>query len=195
MANKNEKITVLTREEMFAKECKVFDLRQEYPGFDGEVYWAIATSYSKAELYAFYAEFIMPCEPFMLLSAEEGEAMTEYNKNQHKHDVRQTRNGIVFEFSDGETEMYHPELVNDDLLEEVVRHEENRQLWSAINELKEPQKRRIIKKYFGGKSERQIAIEEDVGYAAVFQSVAAGIKNIKKFLEETTQMTSPSAFK
>lgn len=182
MTTNKEIITVLTREEMFAKNCKIFDLRREYPGFDGKIFWAIATSYTNAELHAFYSDFIEPYEPFMLLSVEEGKAMTEYSSNEHKHEMRQKRHGIVFDFSDGETETHHSELQSDEMLDILLRQEDNENLYKAIKKLNEIQRRRIVKLYFCGMTIRDIASEEHTHFTSVQESILRGRKNLELFL-------------
>lgn len=93
--------------------------------------------------------------------------------------MRQARNGVVFNYDDGETEVHHSELLVDDVIEQVLRRDDERTLWNAINKLNEIQRRRIIKYYFVGKSLRKIADEESVDRRVIKDSIDLTKENLK----------------
>ena len=190
--NKNEKITVLTREEMFAKNCKIFDLRREYPGYDGEVFWAIATSYTNADLHAFYSDLIKPYEPFMQLSAKEGQAFRDFTNNEDKHQKRRMRSVDIFGYDDEQSPQFHGELCSfDEYFSENEGKKQEYQLdvqlaflRKGVAQLSEIQRRRLKAFYFEGKTSRAIAKEEDINYSAVDKSISQALKKIKNYFQK-----------
>ena len=79
--------------------------------------------------------------------------------------------------------VFHPELVEDTIEEDVFNSIEIHKLKEAIKKLNQKQKERLIKFFFDGKSTRTIAKEEGVAYSAVDKSIANALKNLKKFLK------------
>lgn len=74
----------------------------------------------------------------------------------------------------------------DELLEEKEEIEKIREVVDKLissGKLSETQKRRFLKHYYRGKSYRQIATEEGVSHIAIFKSVNASRKKLKKFFE------------
>lgn len=192
MTTNKEIITVLTREEMFAKNCKIFDLRREYPGYDGKIFWAIATSYSNNELQAFYSDLIKPYEPFMLLSAEEGQAYRDFIINEDKYQKRRIRSVDIFGYDDDLSSQFHKELcVYDEMSFEQEERivEEKHKDWQitmvrkGIDQLTETQKRRVKAVFFENKTLREVADEEGVNFSKIDKSVKQALKKLKKFLE------------
>lgn len=178
-------ITVLTREEMFTTNCKIFDLRREYPGYDGEICWAIATSYSNNELRLLFSDFLVPYEPFMLLSVEEGKAFKDYNKNEKKHSWRNTHCVDAFGYVDGEMELFHPELITSNLEDDFIKNIQNELLYELLLKLTEKQRKYIVLHYMDGVSIRQLALNEGVNHKTIYESIASGIKKLRKFLKNT----------
>ena len=192
MTKKKEIITVLTREEMFAKNCKVFDLRREYLGYEGDIFWVIATSYSNDELCALYSDLIKPYEPYMLLSAEEGQAYRDFLINEDKHQKRRIRSVDIFGYDDDLSSQFHKELcVYDEMSFEQEERivEEKHKDWQitmvckGIDQLTETQKRRVKAVFFENKTLREVADEEGVNFSKIDKSVKQALKKLKKFLE------------
>lgn len=50
-------------DEQFKKDCKVINLKYEYPGYTGVEQWAIITDLSEDELCTKYAEQVAPFSP------------------------------------------------------------------------------------------------------------------------------------
>lgn len=70
----------------------------------------------------------------------------------------------------------------EDMDETLFRKIEKESLYRALDNLPEVQRRRLILYYFDGFTYQQIAVMENCKYQAVCQSVAAALKNLKKFL-------------
>ena len=192
MTIKREMITVLTREEMFAKNCKIFDLRREYPRYEGDISWVIATSYSNDELCVLYSDLIKPYEPFMLLSAEEGQAYRDFIINEDKYQKRRIRSVDIFGYDDDLSSQFHKELcVYDEMSFEQEERivEEKHKDWQitmvrkGIDQLTETQKRRVNAVFFENKTLREVADEEGVNFSKIDKSVKQALKKLKKFLE------------
>lgn len=166
----------------FQEECKVINLKYEYDGYNGDISWAIISNLSEDELLEKYRPIISDYMPFIVLTPAFDEVRDEYRRNEKKFQMRAVRKHDFYNLEDGEIELHHTELVTDDLEESFFKSEEEQALRKAIQQLKPIQKERLIKYYFEGKSSRQIAKEEGVAYSAVDSSIAAALKNLRKFL-------------
>lgn len=176
-------IIVSALDEQFKKDCKVINLKYEYPGYTGIEQWAIITDLSEEELEEKYEKIVTSLKPYILLSAAFGNVRNDYERNETKHRMRSLRNSHIFNFVDGDTELYHPELATDDTEALYLQEEEYAQIRSAIALLDEKQKSRVIRYFFEGKSIYKIAEEDSTSHQAISKSLANSLEKIKKFLK------------
>lgn len=176
ITDNNEKL------EQFKQECKVINLKYEYPGYKGDIQWAVITDLSEPELLYKYPDEIKQFVPFVCIPISQGEIFDEFNRNEDKFQKRNKNNGHMFDLADGEFEIHHKELAVNDLEDRIVLNFELLGLKSAINRLKPTQKQRLLKYYFMGKTIRQIAKEEGVNISAVNKSILSALENLRKFL-------------
>lgn len=167
-------------DEQFKNDCKVINLKYEYPGYTGTEQWAIITDLSESELTTRYFEQIAPYKPFIILSESFGNVRDDYRRNEKKHEMRALRHGHAFDFSE-ETEEHHSEIATPDVENEYLREETYAELRAAIMALEDTQKKRIIKYFFEGKTYKQIAKEEGVSFQAVAKSIDNAVKKLSKF--------------
>lgn len=170
------------RKEQFAAECKVINLRYEYEGYTGKERYAIISSLTEEEFDKKFGEVAKrEYVPYLLLSPEQGDAITEYQNVEAKYRMRNLRYGHAFDINDGEFEEHHPELaVEDDIVEKIALRMDMEKIRNILSSLPEVQKIRLIKYFFYEKSCREIAKEEGVNHSAVAKSIAAGIEKIRK---------------
>ena len=167
--------------EKFKQECKVINLKYEYPGYKGTVLWAIITDLSENELLYKYPNEIEAFSPFICIPLSQGEIFDEYHRNEDKFQKRNKNNGHIFDLVDGEFEAHHKELAINDMEDRIVLNFELSKLKFAINRLNPIQKQRLLKYYFMDKTIRQIAKEESVNISAVNKSILSALENLKKF--------------
>ena len=105
-------IIISALDEQFKKDCKVINLKYEYPGYTGIEQWAIITDLSEEDLCTKYAEQIAPFRPYILLSASFGVVRDDYRRNEKKHQMRATRNIDAFHYDDELTTSFHHELID-----------------------------------------------------------------------------------
>ena len=191
-----KKLTVNEQEELFAQDCKLINLRYEYRGFTGTKKWAIVTELSEETLWAKYPDIISRYIPFILLSMEQGEVISESHRNNDKYEKRSKRTIDVYGYEDDIFEQFHPKSITPfvdplEKAEEEQIEEENEKLRQlelakvrqALSMLQPVQRERLLKSVLLGISSRKIAKEEGVNYSSVDKSIAAAIKNFKKFFE------------
>ena len=89
----------------------------------------------------------------------------------------------AFNYDDEVIMVFHPELVEDTIEDDVFNSIEIYKLKEAIKKLNQKQKERLVKFFFDGKSTRTIAKEEEVAYSAVDKPIASALKNLIKFLK------------
>ena len=58
------KLTLTEQEELFAKDCKLINLKYEYNGYTGDERWAIITELSVKELWEKYRKIFSVCSSF-----------------------------------------------------------------------------------------------------------------------------------
>ena len=191
-----EKLTLAKQEELFAKDCKLINLRYEYSGYTGTEKWAIVTELAEEELCVKYPDVIGRYTPFILLSMAQGEVIDESYRNNDKYAKRAKRTLDVYGYEDDISEQFHNELITPfvDPFEEAEEKrleeekEKLRQLEIAkvrvvLGMMKPIQRDRLTKAVLFGLSSRKIAQEEGVNYSVVDKSIAAARKNFKKFYE------------
>ena len=188
--------TAIQQEELFAKNCKLINLKYEYTGYTGQEKWAIITELSEEELQKKYPDIISRYTPFVLLSMAQGVVIEDARRNDDKYKKRAKRTFDVYGYEDDMTEQFHKELLtffedpfekaeNERLAEEKehLRQEEIKKVRLTLNLLKQKQRDRLIKVVLLGMSSRKIAKEEGVNYSVVDKSIAAAKKNFKRIYE------------
>ena len=190
------KLTLTEQEELFAKDCKLINLRYEYTNYTGKEKWAVVTELTEKELRKKYPDIIKRYTPFVLLSMAQGEVINEADRNDDKYEKRAKRTLDVYGYEDDISEQFHRELITpfadpfeqaeEERLEierEQLRRMEIAKVRKVLAMMKPIQKERLCKVVLLGLSSRKIAQEEGVNYSAVDKSIVAAIKNFKKYYE------------
>lgn len=184
MSNNKTK-TVQEVKEQFIQECTILDPNEEYPGYTGIEKYLIITTLSETELKSKYASLIEPFKPYLLLDTSFIDARTEFNRNSHKHEMRAQRTEDIFGYVDGETEIFHKELVTDNLYDDFIKSIEIDEVYEAAEQLSKTQRERFIMYYRYGLSSRKIAEMQHVNHSAVNKSLILAIEQIKRILNIT----------
>ena len=190
------KLTLTEQEELFAKDCKLINLRYEYTNYTGKEKWAVVTELTEKELRKKYPDIIKRYTPFVLLSMAQGEVINESDRNDDKYEKRAKRTLDVYGYEDDISEQFHRELITPfadpfeqaeeeqlKIEKEQLRRMEIAKVRKVLEMMKPIQKERLCKVVLLGLSSRKIAQEEGVNYSAVDKSIAAAIKNFKKYYE------------
>ena len=190
------KLTLTEQEELFARDCKLINLRYEYDGYTGKEKWAIVTELKKAELMVKYPDVISRYFPFVLLSVAQGEVIDDFVRNEDKFIKRNHRTIDCYGYDDELSSQYHKELSVefDDPFERKEREQleyemerlhqlEIKKVNIALSMLQPLQRERLLKNICCGMSSRIIAEQEGVYYSSVDKSIAAAKKNFIKFFE------------
>lgn len=93
------KLTLTEQEELFAKDCKLINLRYEYTNYTGKEKWAVVTELTEKELRKKYPDIIKRYTPFVLLSMAQGEVINEADRNDDKYEKRAKRTLDVYGYS------------------------------------------------------------------------------------------------
>lgn len=190
------KLSLTEQEELFAKDCKLINLRYEYTNYTGKEKWAVVTELTEKELRKKYPDIIKRYTPFVLLSMAQGEVITEYQNYEARERMRNLRFGHIFDINDEGFEEHHTEIaIDDDIIEKISMQEQSQKIREAIDTLTEIQKKRIIAYFFKEKSSREIAVSEGVNYSKVEKSINLALKKLKILLLEGVQIESPSSNK
>ena len=187
------KLTLTEQKELFAKDCKLINLKYEYNGYTGDEKWAIITELSVKELWEKYPLVIERYSPFVHLSIAQGEVIDDANRNEDKYAKRSSRTLDCYGYDDEMSSQFHKELaiMFDDPFEraeeerlelerEELRQCEIRKARIALSMLQPLQRERLMKNVCCGLSSRAIAKQEGVYYSSVDKSIAAAKKNFIK---------------
>ena len=190
------KLTLTEQEELFVKNCKLINLRYEYTNYTGKEKWAVVTELTEKELRKKYPDIVKRYTPFVLLSMAQGEVINESDRNDDKYEKRAKRTLDVYGYEDDISEQFHRELITPfadpfeqaeeeqlKIEKEQLRRMEIAKVRKVLEMMKPIQKERLCKVVLMGLSSRKIAQEEGVNYSAVDKSIAAAIKNFKKYYE------------
>ena len=190
------KLTLTEQEELFAKDCKLINLRYEYTNYTGKEKRAGVTELTEKKLRKKYPDIIKRYTPFVLLSMAQGEVINESDRNDDKYEKRAKRTLDVYGYEDDISEQFHRELITPfadpfeqaeeeqlEIEKEQLRRMEIAKVRKVLEMMKPIQKERLCKVVLMGLSSRKIAQEEGVNYSAVDKSIAAAIKNFKKYYE------------
>ena len=104
------KLTLTEQEELFAKDCKLINLKYEYNGYTGDERWAIITELSVKELWEKYPLVIERYSPFVHLSIAQGEVINDANRNEDKYAKRSSRTLDCYGYDDEMSSQFHKEL-------------------------------------------------------------------------------------
>ena len=103
------KLTLTEQEELFAKDCKLINLKYEYNGYTGDEKWAIITELSVKELWEKYPLVIERYSPFVHLSIAQGEVIDDANRNEDKYAKRSSRTLDCYGYDDEMASYLQPE--------------------------------------------------------------------------------------
>lgn len=91
---KNNKLN--NQEELFARDCKLINLKYEYDGYTGTEKWAVITELTEEELWDKYPDIISRYTPFVLLSMAQGKVIIDDNRETHRCEMRDARHLDAF---------------------------------------------------------------------------------------------------
>lgn len=165
---------------LFKNEYRIFNLKMEYPHYDGEEEWAVASLLPEDKLREKYSSELAEYEPFLYLSAEMALPIVHFHSNNRKFAIRAAKHGDLFPYEDETFEKFHPEMIVDPFEEDLKWKE----LHEVIEQLHAGQKARIQKYFFDKQSCVEIAAEEGVSTQAVQQSIARSLTTLKKLLQD-----------
>lgn len=162
------------------KEIKIIDLNKEYPRLIANVRWAVVSDMNYQELENEFGEELKAYTPFLILTEEQGEEIIRYNRNQEKFDWRMRNKEDSLGYEDGKTESVYKVEIGGSLISSIELKEKYTALYSALEDLTDKQRERIVLNYINGLSERKIAALQGVCQKSVHESIASGLKKLEK---------------
>jgi len=168
------------------KEYTAYYMKKEYGSlYQGEYKYCIYTrEITEDELLEKYGAELEKYRPYIIIAGEDFyEAHADLLRNNENYENWQLKHGDMYGFSEGESEIYHPELVKPDVMNEIIFMEYSNELEVAMEQLTPTQRRRVIAHFYDGKSSRTIAKEEGVNYSKVDKSIKAALEKLRKFFE------------
>ena len=165
--------------EAFKRDCRILRMKQEYPGYTGDILWIVISDLSEKQIVDAYPDEILPYSPFIHMTRDMYEPIAEFEKNRIKFLYREQHHGDAFGYEDGRFERFHTEVANDP--QDLDTHFD---IENGLSQLIEVQRRRIIKRYYMGMTLPEIAHEEHTTKQAVAKSIQAALNHLKKFLAQ-----------
>ena len=164
----------------FKKDCKILNMKKEYPGYIGEITWIVISDLTQEQIMERYPEEIKPYTPFIRMTREMHEPIADFERNRLKFYYRARNHGDAYGYEDSTFECYHPEMVAD-----PFAMDEYYDLKCALAHLNDTQRRRIIKRFYEDMSNKEIASEEHISEPTASLSIQHALKKIKNILEQT----------
>lgn len=165
------------------REYRVVNLNFEYPGYVGTYKWAVISKLSEEQLKQRYGYELQELMPYIYLTLQQGEAFSDFHRNEDKYEKRRKRREDSYGYDDGISEIYHIEIANDELFENLLNKELCQRVFQAVSNLTTVQKRRVYLYFYEDKSCMEIARMEGVNHSKVKKSIEQALKKLKKFLE------------
>lgn len=154
------------------KEYVILNLEKEYPGYTGTEKWMIITDQDPAVLKTMCPEIVPFLDSSVVVGTDVGRVIIDYKNNDRKHE----RHYECIDYSNSFVNDYEG-IQELDMLNSVWLEE-------AVEQLPETQKRRIMKRYVGGYSMKEIAKAERVSFQSVATSIRRGIAFLKSIAAE-----------
>lgn len=146
--------------------CRILNLAAEYPGYSGEIRWAVFSDRSEKELTALYGKALEKYRPYICMTMDQYRPFKNYRSNEQKHRKRMECTYENFENIE-QLEGLHADLSF--VPEDPFEYEE---LYRAISMLTPLQKTRIYQRYF-----LKMSLEEIGGKELSAQAVAKSVDN------------------
>jgi len=168
---------------IYSKPYEVFYLPAEYPGYRGEIKYAIATDMSDEELSEKYEQEISKYRPYIRLTIEMGAVMVGHNNNDAAEHMRECRDMEV-SFEEVEDTCEGEYNLWDQFLAELSDSE----LKHALIYLRKIQARRIYKYLWGNMTLGEIADEEGCSIPAVYYSINTAFRRLYELVYEKEEV-------
>ena len=82
--------------EAFKRDCRILRMKQEYPGYTGDILWIVISDLSEKQIIDTYPDEILPYSPFVHMTRDMYEPIAEFEKNRLKFLYREQRHGDAF---------------------------------------------------------------------------------------------------
>lgn len=170
---------------------KIFDYKEEYKEFVSGICHIVATDIENEELLTVMRDAGINVDDlgkFIVIPLSCADAFNESYNNDEKYAKRGKRKENVRGYKDGDTEVHHKEIANDeDILAMLIDKEDvssnilkKKALREAFSELTEVQERRLSFYFKDQKTLREIAEIEGCSAISVHESIKGAIKKLKK---------------
>lgn len=179
----NKNSTVQELKEQFIQECTILDPKKEYPGYTGKEKCFIVTALSELELKRKYKDIVELFAPYLVLDKSFIDARANFKRNEDKHKKRAKRTEDIYGYVDGKTEIFHKELVVEELFEDFMITIQIDSVYKAAEMLPQIQKERFFMYYIYGINKRKIAEMQGVSHTAVNRSLELAVQTIKSILD------------
>ena len=164
----------------FKRDCRVVNMKLEYPGYIEDIQWLIVSDLTEKQIMEMYPEEVKYYTPFIYMTREMFAPIVESDNNNRKYRRRAALHEDLFGYEDGIFERFHSELFSD-----PFDQPDWSDLHAAISKLSTSQQVRVHLWAFEGMSFVEIAKQEGVAKQTDQESVASALKKMKKYLTET----------
>ena len=166
----------------FKRDCRVVNMKCEYPGYTGEIMWMVVSDLTEAEIISRYPAEIKPYMPFIHMTREMFQPIIESDNNNRTYRRRSVLHEELYGYEDGIFERFHPQLVTNPFDQPDWTY-----LYDAMAKLPPVQEKRIRMWIFEKLSVVEIAKEEGTTWMAIKFSIECGLRNLKELLTKHTE--------
>ena len=69
------------KKEAFKRDCRIVNMKMEYPGYTGEIMWMVVSDLTEEEIISRYPVEIKPFLPFIYMTREMFEPVVDWDRN------------------------------------------------------------------------------------------------------------------
>lgn len=175
-------MTNTQRTEAFKHDCRIVNMKKEYPGYTGEIMWMVVSDLTEEEIISRYPVEIKPYLPFIHMTREMFEPIIESDNNNRTYRRRSVLHEELYGYEDGIFERFHTQLITNPFDQPDWTY-----LYEAIATLPVVQQRRIRMWAFDEMSIVEIAKAEETTWMAIKFSIECALKNLKELLADYPQ--------
>lgn len=161
----------------FKAVCNYDLCKKYYPNWVGGEKYIIVTDCTEESLKTAFPEIMTALSPYVII----GKYFNKMNESMRYGDRKEQE---MAEFSIDAMEDFEDlseHFLCKDFTEKLCLSE---QIKDALNLLSTMQKSRILRKYYGCMTFKEIANEDNVDFKTVWESVESGIKKMRKYFEQ-----------
>lgn len=173
-------ITHKSLKEQFESEYDLFNFKDHYTDWSGEVCLGVHTNETEEEIRAKYEEILFEYEPFVVVNDQVYELVYKNAEREFEREKKmKQRHNDEYGYQEGEFEKYNEVVSPNDLESQIIEESEISKIVDEMKRLSGKQASRIYKYLIEEMTIEEIAADEQACISAVWESIIAAKKKLQ----------------